>query len=176
MKTAFIGHRHIYSRNIMERLNNAIINEIKSGCRSFTMGTHGEFDYLALNSCRNIRKTYNDLDIEVVITSLNEVKKNDKSGIIPYSDVRTIMYDIDDIYFKRKIIISNQQMLENCDTLICYVNNSIRHSGAKYALNYAEKLGLKIINLYKECDDPFYGMTNEESMEMIEKFIDRREV
>lgn len=56
MKTAFIGHRQIFAKDIDERLLAAIDIEIAGGCKSFTMGTHGEFDMLALRACRRLRK------------------------------------------------------------------------------------------------------------------------
>jgi hypothetical protein len=53
-------------------------------------------------------------------------------------------------------------MIDNCDTLICYVNKKHNPSGAKTTMNYAKRKGLEIINLYDEKDDPTYGMTKEE--------------
>lgn len=41
-------------------------------------------------------------------------------------------------------------MIDNYDTLICYVNKKHKPSGAKLALNYAKCKGLEIINLYKQ--------------------------
>lgn len=149
MKTAFIGHRRIFAKNIRERLADAIQTEIDNGCRLFTMGTHGEFDSLALNICRQLRNTYADLEIEVVITSLNAIKKDGGLDTVPYADVKTVMYEIEDAYYKRQIILSNRQMIESCDTLICYVDTSAYRSGAKTVLRYAEKNGLKIFNLYR---------------------------
>ena len=52
MKTAFIGHRQIFAKNLPQRLIEAIKAEIDNGCLSFTVGTHGEFDSLALSVCR----------------------------------------------------------------------------------------------------------------------------
>lgn len=160
MKTAFIGHRKILAKDICERLMIAIKNEIDRGCKTFTMGTHGEFDNYALNICKQLRNTYKDLDIEVVITSLNTIKKTNKNNINNYSDVKTVMYDIKDIHYKQQITISNRYMLDNCNSLICYVNTSEQKSGAKTALQYAEKKGLKIINLYKVEDAQLYEMSN----------------
>ncbi len=162
MKAAFIGHRRIIAKDIEERLKNAIHTEIANGCTAFTMGTHGEFDSLALNMCRRLRSTYSDIEIEVVITSLNIVKKNGEYEVAPYADVKTVIYEIEDVYYKRQITLSNRQMIDACNTLICYVDTSKRRSGAKTALRYAEKRGLKIVNLFREEDKPFYGMTKEE--------------
>lgn len=162
MKTAFIGHRKIYANNVYENLLNAIETQIQNGCRYFTMGTHGEFDRLALRACRSLRLQYNDIEIEVVLTSLHKIEKENERDDAPYCDVKTVMYEIEDTHFKRQITLSNHMMIDPCDTLICYVDKNSYRSGAKSAMLYAEKHGLNIINLYREQDLPFYGMTNEE--------------
>ena len=162
MRTAFIGHRKVFAKNIAERLLTAIQAEMENGCTLFTMGNHGEFDAFALSVCRNLRRTYKELEIEVVITSLNAIKKGSEFDEAPYADVKTVMFDIEDVHYKRRITLSNRRMIDGCDTLICYVNPTEYRSGAKTALRYAEKRGLKIINLYRDEDKPFYGMTKEQ--------------
>lgn len=155
-KVCFIGHRHIYNyKEIRAKLYNIVEEEIKNGCKFFTMGTHGEFDEMALSVCRELRKIYTDIEIEVVITSFKTIEPIiDHDPIfgdekyIPYSDVKTTMYDIEEEYYKRKIVKSNQKMIDNCDALICYVNKKHNPSGAKLAMNYAKRKSLKIINIY----------------------------
>ena len=154
-KICFIGHRDTGYYSIRELLKETIENEIINGCKFFTMGTHGEFDKLALSVCRELRQKYKDIKIEVVITSLKAIEKqllyNDNYGkeyYIPYSDVSTVMYNIEETYFKKQIVVSNHNMINSCDTLICYVNKNVGSSGAKSAMNYAIKRGLKIINIY----------------------------
>ena len=157
-KICFIGHRHIYNYNeIREKLYNIVKEEIKKGCKFFTMGTHGEFDEMALSVCRKLRKVYTDIEIEIVITSFKTIEPiidhdpifgNEK--YIPYSDVKTIMYDIEEEHYKRKIVKSNQQMIDNCDTLICYVNTTKTYGGAILAYKYAKKKGLQLVNLYNQ--------------------------
>lgn len=177
LKTAFAGHSH-FSLNTDEakkRLIKAIREEIDNGCLSFTMGTYGDFDTLSLNVCRELRKEYSDIEIEVVITSLHKIKKfveKDGTGTFtPYEDVKTIMYYIEDEYFMNRIISSNQQMINNCDTLICYINPKRYKSGAKKTLNYAKKKGLKIVNLFKPEDEPFYLMSIEEKEKALKDYI-----
>lgn len=160
MKTAFIGHRRLFAKDIKERLMNAIKTQIDNGCRAFIMGTHGEMDELALNSCRQFKADYKDLDIEVVITSMNTIKEG--GGLNSYADIKTVMFEIEDIHYKQRITLSNKLMIDESDTLICYVDTSVYGSGAGRALRYAEKRGLKIVNLYREDDRPFYGMTKEQ--------------
>ncbi|MBR1925757.1 MAG: hypothetical protein IJ837_02755 [Clostridia bacterium] len=155
-KICFIGHRNIYDNKIEEKLTEIIKKEIKNGYNYFSMGTHGEFDKIALSVCRNLRKEYKHIEIEVVITSLNQIKpiiEYDKifgtSKYVPYDDVKTIMYNIEEEYFKKRILISNKQMIENSDCLICYVNTNIQKSGAKTTYTYAKEKGLRIINIFK---------------------------
>ena len=162
MKTAFIGHRQIFAKGTDERLLKAVEAEIQNGCMSFTMGTHGQFDKLSLWACRQLRKKYIDIDIEVVLTSLHAIDKNEEWDCIPYSDVKTVMYDIEDTHFKRQITLSNRMMIDSCDTIICYVNEKVYRSGAKTAFNYVKKRGIRIINLWRDEDQPFFGMTKEE--------------
>ena len=52
-KVCFIGHRRIGFGDIKGKLKEAILQKIKDGCRFFTMGTHGEFDEMALSICRS---------------------------------------------------------------------------------------------------------------------------
>ena len=158
MKVCFIGHRNIFE-NIESRLKETVENEIKNGADYFAMGTHGKFDTMALNVCRDLRQTYKDIKIEVVLTSLCTPKKwllyDDEFGkeyFEPYKDVQTIMYNIEQEHFKRRIVVSNKNMIDSCDILIYYVNKKHNPSGAKTAMNYAKRKGLKIINLYNEND------------------------
>ena len=154
-KVCFIGHRHIYNyKEIRAKLYNMVEEEIKNGCKFFTMGTHGEFDEMALSVCRELKKIYTDIEIEVVITSFKTIEPIiDHDPIfgdekyIPYSDVKTTMYDIEEEHYKRKIVVSNQQMIDNCNTLICYVNPIKTYGGAILAYKYAKKKGLQIVNL-----------------------------
>ncbi len=162
MKTAFIGHRQIFAKTLPLRLINAIKAEIKNGCFLFTMGTHGEFDRLALKSCRKLRYEYPELQIEVVLTSLHTIQKGAKWDSKPYSDVSTVLYDIEETHYKQRITLSNRKMIDTCDALICYVDEKAYRSGAKTAMRYAKRKGLRIINLYDEKDKPFFGMTDEE--------------
>ena len=174
-RTTFIGHRDFLPRDIEQRLKKAIKKEIDSGCRFFTMGAHGKFDSEAFYVCKSFRKDYKDIEIEVAITSFNQIKpdvEEDEFGKFVYEKfegAKTTMYDIEEVHFKKKITESNKQMIDGCDTLICSVRPKQYRSGAKTAMNYAKRKGLRIINLYKPEDDPFYGMTEEEKQNYFKK-------
>ena len=86
-KTAFIGHRKVLFGNIEERLKTAIDEQIADGCLSFTMGTHGEFDEMALSACRSARRDHPDIKIEVVLISYHTIEKKDEYDSVPYSAI-----------------------------------------------------------------------------------------
>lgn len=168
MKTTFIGHRRLYI-DVSERLDDALLSAADGGCREFVVGTHGEFDRLVLSRLRALRERRPDILIEAVLTSLHTIDA--ARTFVPYSDVRTVMYDIEDVHYKRRITESNKQMIDDCQTLICYVDET-RRGGATAALDYARRKGLTIINLRRNDDDPFFGMTNEEIERKRRAFLD----
>lgn len=83
-KTTFIGHRDFLPSDIEKQLRFAVQKEIDSGCRHFIVGSHGEFDRLALSVCKSMRQIYPDIKIEVAITSFNQ----------DYYDVETVIFEI----------------------------------------------------------------------------------
>lgn len=158
--TTFAGHNFFYlADDKMEKLLiDAIRQEINNGCLLFIVGTHGNFDKLVLKALRSLRKEYKNLEIEVALTSMRYVIKKcpaddmSKPYYTPYDDVKTIVYDIEKVYFKNRITISNRQMVDDSDTLICYVDTGRLYSGAKQTYYYAKRKGLKIVNLYENID------------------------
>lgn len=169
-KTAFIGHRKLFQQTLEERLKKAIEDEIQNGCLCFTMGTHGAFDFLALRTCKKLRKLYPNIRIEAVITSMNIFKSYEElEEYSPFYEVDTVMYEIEQVHYKQQITLSNRKMIDSCDTLICYVDEKTYRSGAKNAMRYAKKKGLRIINLYREEDRPFYGKSHEEVKKELDK-------
>ena len=104
-KVCFIGHRKIYDHSVKNRLKMAIQEQLEQGAKIFTMGTCGDFDVMALSVCRELRNQYPQMQIQVIITSFAKIKKqvvfDDELGKeyeTPYSDVQTIMYNIEEIY------------------------------------------------------------------------------
>ena len=158
-RVAFIGHRNLWGRSseVEAKLYKEVEKQIQNGCKFFTMGTHGEFDKIALNVCRVLRRTYPDIIIEVAITNLHNITHITDQDTIwgdekykKNTNIKTTMYDIEEQHFKRKITVSNQQMLSLCDTLICYVDTTRIYGGAILAYKYAKKKGLQIVNLYQQ--------------------------
>ncbi|MBQ3158721.1 MAG: DUF1273 family protein [Clostridia bacterium] len=151
----FFGHRFITNEiQVRERLIKVLDKLIQKGYNQFIIGTHGDFDRLALSVCRELRRE-NDIKIVVVFTSVSKIIKNKNSNLSSidlYQDCETIIYDIENIYYKNQIMISNQQMIKNSDFVIFYVDESKSISGAKTAMKFAIKNKKKIYNLFLEID------------------------
>ncbi len=148
-RIAFIGHRILLPGNIQQLLKSAIENEIKSGCKKFIVGSHGEFDKTVLDILLSLKNTYPEIQIEVIITNYNP-KIQDDLIIQVKRKYETVMFEIEDLHPKQRITASNKKMIDCCSTLICYVRPGSWRSGSKTVLEYAIKKGLKIINLCQQ--------------------------
>lgn len=172
----FFGHRKIYKENIIrQRLLDCVELHILNGAKRFKVGTHGDFDKLALSVCCELRNKYKDIKITAVFTTLSFLtKKEDYSIADDYkrNNIETMVYPIEEEHYKNQIVVNNRLMVDDCDLVICYVDMKEYRSGAKRAVNYAKKQGKQIINLFKEEDRPFYGMTEEEKAVEIKRIFD----
>ena len=130
-KVCFIGHRYI-DVNIEDRLKLAIKNQIDLGYKTFVVGHHGQFDQLTLTLLQHFQKSY-DINIEIVVTSLNQIYK--KQNISKNKNIKFVLYDVEETYFKKQIVESNKQMIDDCQCLICYINPKKNKSGAKTIYN-----------------------------------------
>lgn len=155
---SLFGHRRLFNeRELREQLKFYIEENIKNGYKIFTVGTHGDFDKLALSVLRELRNIYKDIVIEVVFTSLIflTVDKYGFSLANNYKDVQTITYIFEEVYFKKRITYSNQKMIDNSDLIICYVDMKSYRSGAKQTIKYAIKHNKKVLNLFNEKNNYF---------------------
>lgn len=154
---AFFGHRVLRNTDIRERVKRAVESNICDNVCCL-IGTHGDFDRLALAVCRELRKIHSHIKIRVVFTTVKALQKDADM----YGDVETMIYDIEEDHFKNQITASNKKMIDDSDLIVCYVDVNKYRSGAKRAVEYALKQGKEVINLFSEKDGPFYGMTNDE--------------
>ena len=62
-KVTFIGHRILLPIEIKQKLKTVIENEIKSSCRNFIIGSHGEFDKTVLDVLLSFKTVYPEIKI-----------------------------------------------------------------------------------------------------------------
>ena len=155
MKTiAFFGHRQIFNDYVIrEKLLSALKSELVQEDIRFLIGCHGDFDELALSTCLYFKNNTNcNIEINVVLTNLSFLNKDEngysRADIYKNKGCETIFYDIERIYFKNRITVSNKKMVDESDLIICYVDMKAYKSGAKTAVSYALKQNKKVINLF----------------------------
>ena len=156
MKTvAFFGHRNIFNNDtIKKRVFDLLCDLKQQGYTKFLVGSHGEFDRIVLSACLEYKNIIdNNIKIYVVLTNIPFSSKQTQVGnkIESYEDngCETLFYDIENVYYKNRIIFSNKKMVDNADLIVCYVNMNDYKSGAKTAIKYAIKQNKTIVNLFK---------------------------
>ena len=166
---SFFGHRKIFNREgIRARLKEQVENLIKFGYKRFLIGTHGEFDDLVAEVCLELKNKNKEIKLCLVYTTTKILKT--KPEYIN-KNFEICIYDIEEIYFKKIIVYTNQKMIEESDIIICYVDNKLSKSGARDIIKYANKKNKKIINIYKKEDEPFYSLTKEEKDIELKKYL-----
>ena len=151
MRGCFIGHGLIFDDSIEDAIFNVVKDLIDKGYDSFIMGEHGDYDRMALSACRRVKRIYPYIKIEVVVTNLNKLN-GDKNCLISMSKNTNelfVVYDIESEHYKRKIIVSNQKMIDDSNFVIAYVDVLRKSGGAIRSWKYALKRNKEIINLYK---------------------------
>ncbi len=141
----FLGHRLVFcKKEIKEKLKEVVESKLKEGYKYFLMGNHGEFDEIALSVCRSLKQKYTDIQIFLIITNLNHL--HSKRGL--YDDIQTVVYDVEVEHFKKRITLSNKFMVDDCESVICWIDTNKVNSGAKTALKYALRQNKKVINIF----------------------------
>ncbi|MBE5730487.1 MAG: hypothetical protein E7350_00870 [Clostridiales bacterium] len=72
---SFFGHRNLWNVDIRERVKTVLKSYF---CYEICclIGTHGEFDRLALSVCRWLRKSYSHIKITAVFSTLKTLLKD----------------------------------------------------------------------------------------------------
>ena len=144
-RISFIGHREIYGHFRLEEKLNDIIKEYLRTHEfiEFYVGRNGDFDIYAASVIKKMQSDFGNHKF-----SLNLVLP------YPVKDIEYYEKYYDEVHIpigsnthpKSAITKRNQWMIDNSDLLIAYVEPD-RKGGALTTLKYAEKKGVKIINL-----------------------------
>ncbi len=140
MKTAvFIGHNECFGLS-EKKLRAKIIECIESGVTRFLNGGQGGFDRISAVSIFKLKKKYPHIKNILVIPYLtfNVFNKD-------IFDEITFPEGFEKYHYKEAIPKRNRFMVEQSDIAICYVHHSWGNAAKTH--NFAEKQGLKIINL-----------------------------
>lgn len=143
-RVVFIGHRKIDEQHRLEAPLDKIIKE-KLNERAFVellVGCNGDFDILASVSAKMVQRAEGKQNSRLVLVKSYHTKDDDFYERF-YDEVRYIELKNDHQSIDSK---RNQWMIDHADLVVSYVEPD-HHGEVMKALKYAEKKGVKIINL-----------------------------
>ncbi len=145
MTYCFFGHGST-PPEVFPYLLNAIRNCVqKDDSARFLVGSHGNFDFMALRCLRTLRKEYPATLYYVVLAYLP--KPDDP---FPLYEAWETLYPEGIEYALPRYAISwpNRWMVQQSDSVICYITR--HYGGAAQFVKYAKTQGKQIINLADE--------------------------
>ena len=146
---SFFGHRQLDITNTMEvRLENIIRTILlEKEYVEFLVGRDGDFDIWTASVIRRIKRTVRDDNSSLtwVMPYVEAEYKNNEKLMENYYDHIEVCDAASLAHFKRAHTVRNREMVDRSDLVIAYI---IRKNGGTYqAVDYAEKIGKKVINL-----------------------------
>ncbi|MBQ7642862.1 MAG: hypothetical protein IJS67_03065 [Clostridia bacterium] len=117
-RVAFIGHSNCF-RFSSEQLAQVVEKLISQGYDTFAVGTHGDFDRLALIACLDVKRSHPEITIEVVLYDYRQTHPlHGEDGLPRYQhkDIQTVLYPTEELHFKQRITASLHYMIDECDT------------------------------------------------------------
>lgn len=147
----FTGHRSILSANreeIIRQLEKIITELIHAGIDRFLAGGARGFDTLAAQAVLLLRKMYPNIKLILALPCLSQTKGWCEKDIAVYETIKSqadeIVYTSQD-YTRGCMHKRNRYMVDNSSICICcWIRDK---GGTAYTVHYAEKKGLKIINI-----------------------------
>ncbi len=143
----FAGHCEISRNEKLEKVVHDKCEEliIEKGVNCFWVGDYGDFDVLAADTVRQLKRKYPHIKLELILPYITEKINNYKEMYYEKYD-NIVLADIPErTPLKFRILSCNKYMVDNSAFLIAYVDRSF--GGAVKTLEYAQKKGIKIFNL-----------------------------
>ena len=147
-RICLFGHRNFDGYRVLDTRLWGLIKELidEKYFIEFYIGRNGEFDVYSASIIKKIQKEISENNTKLIC-------------VLPYynKDIEFYANYYDDILIpevaekshpKNAITKRNNWMVEMCDIVVCYVERN--EGGAYCAMQYAHKLGKKVINLVDE--------------------------
>ena len=147
----FTGHRNLPADDIYKirrALKQAVINLIENGTIYFGCGGARGFDLLAALIILELKEKYPEIRLIMVYPCRNQTQYWKDTDKKLYDDIRDRCDKcvwIADEYNDECIQKRNRHLANNSSVCICYLTD--KYSGTQFTVKYAEKKGVKIINI-----------------------------
>ncbi|MCR4719412.1 MAG: hypothetical protein K5768_07265 [Firmicutes bacterium] len=153
---SFFGHRYIENIFEIEQKIEEIVKRLiyENEYVDFLIGRDGEFDQLVSSTVKRMKKEmgYSNSSLIWVMPYIKAEYENNRENFEEYYDEIEICYESSISHPKSAIQIRNRRMIDRSDLVIFYVRRN--YGGAYKAMEYAAKIGKRMINLGKDITSP----------------------
>lgn len=148
----FTGHRNLTpqeEKEIDRRLAQTLIRFIQSGVRYFGAGGAIGFDTLAAQTVLKLRKQYPHIKLILVFPCLSQTRGWEDNDIKIYEEIKAradkVVYTSQE-YTRGCMHKRNRHLVDHSGICVCYLRSS--KGGTAYTVDYAQKNGVPVINLW----------------------------
>ena len=145
----FTGHRQIDKDLDARGLYNAMEALIEDGYNIFICGGALGFDTVAAKMVLEFKKINPEIKLHLYLPCSNQDARWSYADRIQYRKILASADYVDmpeQIYYDGCMRVRNYKMVDSSSVCICYLNNSVK-SGTAQTVRYAERCGLKVINV-----------------------------
>ena len=153
MTCCFTGHRKLppeHYDKIKALTRSEVVKLIDVGVRYFGTGGALGFDTLAAQIILELKKTYPDIKLILVLPCYNQTARWNIQDIEIYEYIKSkcdkYVYTSKD-YNSHCMFKRNKHLVDNSDYCICYLSK--QYGGTAQTVEYAYSQGIKVINV---CD------------------------
>ena len=147
----FTGHRVIPADKapvIASRLYDTLKELIREGFSEFAAGGALGFDTLAAKVVLALKKEFPIIKLRLILPCLEQTKGWRSADVAVYEEILSradeVIYTSDE-YTAGCMHKRNRRLADESSVCVCYLTSG--HGGTAYTVNYADKNGLRIINL-----------------------------
>ena len=147
----FSGHRKIPKDNypfIQSNLRTAVVNNIEKGYRFFETGGALGFDTIAAQIVLELKETYPQIRLILVLPCVTQTKSWLKDDIDEYNRIKELADEVvytSKEYSKGCMHKRNRYLVDHSTLCICYLTEN--KGGTAYTVKYAESKGVSVINI-----------------------------
>ena len=131
-----------------EYVFNILVTLIEQGYRYFGAGGALGFDTLAAQAVLRLRERYPQIRLILVLPCLNQTRGWPQADIDTYEEIKRCADKVtytSEHYFRGCMQKRNRHLVDNSSACICYLTKPT--GGTAYTVDYARRMGLRIINV-----------------------------
>ena len=147
----FTGHRTLPAEElskISKCLEDTLTTLIEQGYCYFSAGGALGFDTLAAQVVLRLREHYPQIRLILVLPCHNQTRGWPQDSVNIYEDIKRradiVTYSSEN-YFRGCMQKRNRHLVDSSSVCICYLTKST--GGTAYTVNYARRMGLRVINI-----------------------------